>query len=127
LEITMWNGIVEDLAFDCVFPVGAVCRGLSLDACAAFDRLLVKTRRSDYELIVVDAASGEVLVRGGRYFAGFRRAWLTGSVLGGSAVKVRTIVIGCPLEFRVDRTRITTSAVESVSREAGEGAVAKAM
>ena len=105
-----------DIAIDCVFPAGAVCRGISLDACAPFDRIAVKTRRSDYELVVVDGKSGEVLVRGGEYFGDFQRAWVTGSILGASAIKVRTIVVGCPLEFRVDRTPITTSPVESVSR-----------
>src|ERR1043166_1890690 len=79
---------LTDITFASVYPAGAVCRGILLDSCAPFDRILVKTRRSDYELIIVDAASGEVLVRGGHYFEGFRRAWLTGSVLGGSAVKV---------------------------------------
>jgi hypothetical protein len=116
-----------DIAIECVFPAGAVCRGMSLDACKPFDRIAVKTRRSDYELVVVDGKSGEVLVRGGQYFGDFQRAWLTGSILGASAIKVRTIVEGCPLEFRVDRTSITTSPVESVSRAETEDEGATAM
>jgi hypothetical protein len=116
-----------DLGIDCVFPAGAVCRGMTLDACVPFDRIAVKTRRSDYELVVVDGESGEVLVRGGQYFGDFQRAWLTGSVLGASAIKVRTIVVGCPLEFRVDRTSITTSPVESVSRAEPQEEAATAM
>ena len=116
-----------EIALDCVFPAGAVCHGMTLDACAPFDRVAVKTRRNDYELIVVDGKSGEVLVRGGQYFGDFQRAWLTGSILGASAIKVRTIVVGCPLEFRVDRTSITTSPVESVSRAETEDAESTAM
>src|SRR5438552_2437420 len=109
-----------DIAFDCVFPTGTVCRGILLDTCAPFERISVKTRWSHYELVVVDGKSGEVLVRGGHYFSEFQRVWLTGSILGASAIKVLTIVVGCPLEFRADGTRITTSPVESVSRCNGE-------
>ena len=114
-----WAGAMT-VAFDTVFPAGTVCRGISLDSCAPFDRIAVKTRRNDYELVVVDGKSGEVLVRGGEYFGEFQRAWVTGSVLGASAVKVRTIVVGCRLEFRVERTSITTSPVESVAPATGE-------
>ena len=121
-----WTGSTE-IVLDCVFPAGAVCQGMTLDAGAPFDRILVKTRRSDYELVVVDGKSGEVLVRGGQYFSDFQRAWLTGSILGASAIKVRTIVVGCPLEFRVDRTSITTSPVESISRVEMEDEEAAAM
>jgi len=92
---------------------------ISLDSCRPFERLAVRTQRSDYELVVLPGESGEVLVRGGRYFEQFRRAWLAGSTFGGSAIRDKAIEVGCRLELHVDRTRIVTSPIEAVSRLQG--------
>jgi hypothetical protein len=45
---------------------------------------------SDYEVVVLPGTSGQVLIRGGRYFSQFGRARLDGSTLGGSAIRAKT-------------------------------------
>ena len=44
--------------------VGAI----RLNACAAFDRLEVRTQQTVYDVVVLRGSTGEALVRGGRYF-----------------------------------------------------------
>lgn len=90
---------------------------IHLDACAPFERIAVKTRSSLYELIVLSPRAGEVLIRGGRFFPEFRRAIVSGSSFGGSALKMRSIDVGCRMELRVDGTAFMTSTVQALSRQ----------
>ena len=90
---------------------------IQIGSCAPFDRLAVKTRSSLYEVIVLSGRVGEVLVRGGPFFPEFRRAILTGSTTGGSALKLRTIEVGLRMELRVDGTVYVTTPVQTLSRE----------
>src|SRR6185436_20763430 len=89
---------------------------IHLDSCLPFDRIAVRTHRSDYEVVVLPGSSGQVLVRGGRYFTTFQRAALAGSTFGGSAIRLRSIEVGGQLELRVDGHPIVTSTIEAVSR-----------
>ena len=101
------------------FPIMAIdpaCLAIHLDSCLPFDRIAVRTRRSDYEVVVLPGSAGEVLVRGGRYFTTFQRAALAGSTFGGSAIRLRSIEVGGQLELRVDGQPIVTSTIEAVSR-----------
>src|ERR1700730_4450587 len=63
------------------------CEGVQLETLEGMDRLLVRTWNSLYEIIVQTERSGDVLVRGGRFFQEFTRAHLAGSSLGGSFLK----------------------------------------
>ena len=99
-----------------VWPAEARGRAIHLDSCVPFEHIAVRTRRNDYDVVVLAGRAGDVCVRGGRFFKEFRRARLAGSTFGGSAIRVRTIEVGCPLELQVDGRRIVTSAVEAVSR-----------
>jgi len=92
----------------------AVC----LDACERSERILVNTRASVYELIVLQGDVGDVLVRGGRKFPEFRRVRFVGSTAGGSALKVNTIDVGLRMEFHLGHRIVVTSAVQAVSRHA---------
>jgi hypothetical protein len=98
------------------WPADPPCHAIHLDSCLPFERLVVRTRMSDYEVVVLSGWSGQVLVRGGRYFSEFRPARLAGSTCGGAAIRVRTIEVGCQLELQTDRTTIVTSTIQSVSR-----------
>jgi hypothetical protein len=98
-------------------PAGDAIR---LDTCGRFDRLEVRTQRTVYEVVVLRGSTGEALVRGGRYFAQFRRARVVGSTLGGSTVRLGTIEVGARLELRVGRLPIVTSTIEEVSRVNGK-------
>ena len=88
--------------------------GVSLDRLRALDRLIVRTSRSVYEIVVSSPDSGEVLVRGGDFFPAFAPARIAGSTLGGSVLKVRSIHPGFRLEFSVGREFVLTSPVRSI-------------
>jgi hypothetical protein len=97
---------------------------IHLDSCQPFDRIAVRTQRTDYDVVILPGHAGEVLVRGGRYFGEFRQARLAGSTLGGSAIRANTIEVGCRLELHANGARILTSPIEAVSR--GRAAAADA-
>jgi hypothetical protein len=104
-----------------VWPAEPFYQAIHIDSCQPFEHIAVRTRRTDYEVVVLPGNAGEVLVRGGRFFKEFQRARLAGSTFGGSAIRVRTIEVGCPLELQVDGTRIVTSPIETVSRVQEDG------
>lgn len=104
------------------FPTHASCEdkpdtAIQLGSCVPFERIAVKTRSNMYEVIVLCGRTGEVLIRGGRYFPEFRRALLIGSTAGGSALMLRTIDVGLRMEVRDGVTLYRTTPVEAISRE----------
>jgi hypothetical protein len=99
-----------------LWPAKPPCHAIDLDSCAPFEHIAVKTRRNDYDVVVLPGHSGDVWIRGGRFFQQFRRARVVGATFGRSAIRVKTIEVGCPLELHVEGTRIVTSIVEAVSR-----------
>ncbi len=88
---------------------------IRLDACSEFEWIVVRTRNSTYELIVLSGDTGEVMVRGGEFFNAFTPATVAGSILGGSAVKRRTICVGYPLELRLHGKPLVTSRVRHLA------------
>jgi hypothetical protein len=92
----------------------AIC----LDSCEQSEKIVVNTRSSVYELIVLQGDIGDVLVRGGSKFPEFRRVQFLGSTAGGSALKMNTIDVGLRMEFHLGRTIVITSAVQALSRHA---------
>jgi hypothetical protein len=110
-------------------------RAQSLDEWCAFDwdsgvqvpnlsslaRLLVRTRNTVYELIVLDPVRAEVMVRGGRFFPEFTKAYVCGSSLGGGFVKLHGIHAGFCLELHSQEQAVVTSPVREIIF-AGEGA-----
>ena len=89
---------------------------IHIDSCAARETIVVNTRSTVYELIVLRAPHGEVLVRGGGHFPEFRRVLFVGSTVDGGSLEPRTIEIGHRLQFIRDDRLVTTSAVQSFSR-----------
>jgi hypothetical protein len=57
---------------------------IDIDCCSPFETIVVKTRSSVYELIVLRGCCGKVLVRGGEHFAEFCPALFVGSIRDGS-------------------------------------------
>lgn len=88
--------------------------GIQVDARRDLDRLLVRTRNTVYEITVLSASTGEVLVHGGRFFPQPTRVVILGSSLGGAFLKLRGIYCGFSLELYSAGTRIVTSGVQSV-------------
>jgi hypothetical protein len=93
----------------------AASDAVRLDACRQFERIVVQTRSSVYDLIVLCGSTGEVLVRGGRRFPDFCQAVLAGSTDGRTGL-VNTIAVGLRMELCADRKVIMTSAVTAVFR-----------
>ena len=91
---------------------------IQLDSCTPFEPIVAKTHGSVYELVVLSGRTGEVMVRGGRFFPEFRPAILIGSTAGGTALKMRSLEVGLRMEFQTDKTFVITSAVEELSRAA---------
>jgi hypothetical protein len=89
---------------------------IKLGSCRDFDRILVKTRHSVYEMLVMSAESGDVMVRGGVFGPQFQRATVTGSTFGGSAVQRRAICVGRFLELSVGGRTFVTSSVQAASQ-----------
>ena len=91
---------------------------IQLDSCTPFEPIVAKTHGSVYELVVLSGRTGEVMVRGGRFFPEFRPAILTGSTAGGKAVKMRCLEVGLRMEFQTNERFVITSPVEELSRAA---------
>jgi hypothetical protein len=88
---------------------------IELDSCPPFQWIVVTTRKSVYDIIVLSGDAGKVMVRGGRFFPEFRPVTIAGSTFGGSAMKLRTICVGLHLEVHVDGKSFVTSPIRTVS------------
>jgi hypothetical protein len=85
------------------------------DSCAELETIVVKTRSSVYELVVLGGDRGDVLLRGGRHFKEFRRVLFLGSTAEGGSLQPRTIDIGLRMRFIIADGLFVTSGVESLS------------
>jgi hypothetical protein len=89
--------------------------GLQLEAMQDMEKLSVRTENSIYDITVISGRTGEILIRGGRFFPEFTPARLAGSSLGGSFLKLRGIYLGFSLEVHFDQRMIITSRVRNIS------------
>ena len=88
--------------------------GLQVDRLETLDTLNFQTQNSIYEITILCPKTGEVMVRGGRFFPERAIAFLAGSSLGGSFLKLRGIYPGFKIEFGSGGRRIITSRVRSI-------------
>ena len=97
--------------------------GVLLPQLGPFDQLIVSTRNSTYEIVVIEPQTATVMVRGGSFFPEFSRARVAGSSLGGGLLKLHGVYAGFQMEL-VAGERILTTCVRSVSvLKAGIGTV----
>jgi hypothetical protein len=89
---------------------------IDLGSCTAWDTIVVKTRASVYVLVVLRGDAGNVLVRGGSHFRGFRRVSFAGSIADDGSLHPPTIDIGLHMQFICENRLVTTSGVQSLSR-----------
>ena len=90
--------------------------GVQLDDLSGLESLTVRTKNSIYEITVMAPHTGEILVRGGRFFPTFTRAVLAGASLGGSFLKRRGIYVGFLMELQHDDQTLVTTRVQSIVR-----------
>jgi len=104
-------------------PIGAVLdkwaedpwtNGVQVDRMEDMEKLVIQTRNSLYEIIIIDGRSGEILVRGGQFFPELTPARLAGATLGGSFCKMRGIYAGFRMEINANGKRTVTTPVESI-------------
>ena len=88
---------------------------MQLETMQDLEKLVVRTENSLYEITVICGRTGDILVRGGRFFPEFKEARLAGSSLGGSFLKLRGIYVGFNLEIHFDKRLIITSRVRQIS------------
>jgi hypothetical protein len=95
---------------------------IHIDSCAPREAIVVRTRSSVYELIVLRGAQGLILVRGGRHFPKFRRALFLASTADDGSVAPRTIDIGLRMKFLSGNRSLLTSPVQSFCRRPASAA-----
>jgi hypothetical protein len=77
-----------------------------LDSCAELEWILVSTRNSVYEVVVLSGDTGDVMIR----------ASIAGTLPGGCAMTLRTICVGLHLAVRAGGRSFVTSRIDAVSR-----------
>jgi hypothetical protein len=88
--------------------------GIFLRDLKPHDRVIIRTRNSTYEIIVLVPETASVLVRGGMFFPDFTPARVAGSSLGGGLLKMHSVFTGFHMELLADRWILTTQ-VQTVS------------
>lgn len=88
--------------------------GVDVSVLAGLEQFIVRTRNTSYDITILSPATGDILVRGGRFFPEHTRARLAGSSMGGSFLKVRAIHPGLLMEFVHDGRRIVTTRVTGI-------------
>jgi hypothetical protein len=86
--------------------------GVHLRDLAPMTTLLVRTRNSEYQIVV--SSGDEVLVKGGRFFPSLTEARFSGASVGGSFLKVGWIGVGLRMEILAAGRRIVTSPVYDI-------------
>jgi hypothetical protein len=89
--------------------------GVQIDEMEDLAKLAVRTRNSLYEITIIEGRSGEIMVRGGRFFEELTPARLSGATLGGCFCKMRGIYVGFRMEINENGQRTVTSPVESIT------------
>jgi hypothetical protein len=88
--------------------------GIQLGNLRDFSEITVETENTHYEITVIDSASREVVIRGGRFFLEKTAARLAGSSLRGSFLKVGGIYVGFSMEIVTEGKSVVTSPVRSI-------------
>jgi hypothetical protein len=86
------------------------------------EAIVVTTRSSVYELVVLRSARGLIVVRGGRHFPKSRRALFLGSMADDGSVALRTIDVGLRMRFVSGNQSFLTSPVQSICRRPASAA-----
>jgi len=89
--------------------------GVFLPNLAPYDRLIVRTCNSTYEIIVMVPYTASVMVRGGAFFPHFTPARVAGSSLGGGFLKLHGVYAGFQMELVADDLPVITTRVRTVS------------
>jgi hypothetical protein len=88
---------------------------ICLDSCRRFQTIVVNTTRNVYEMVVLQGATGDVMVRGGSSFPEFHRVRFMGSRAADAPFEVNSIDVGLRMRFCVGNGIIITSPVKALT------------
>jgi len=88
---------------------------IHVDSCAAQETILITTRSSVYEVVVLRGDRGEVLVRGGKHFTEATPVLFPGSIAADGSLEPHTIGVGLRMQLICDGRFVITSPVQSLS------------
>jgi hypothetical protein len=91
--------------------------GITVKALIPCDMIHVRTCNNDYEVFLLEPESGRALVKGGEYFSEPVEATVSGSILGGSMLKLGWLCEGFQMELFAAGQRIVTSPVQNLRIE----------
>ena len=94
-----------------------------VDSCAVQETIVITTRSSVYELVVLRGGRGDVLVRGGGHFTEVTPVLFLGSIADDGSVEPHTIGIGLRMKFACVNRFVITSPVQSVSCRSADAAL----
>lgn len=83
--------------------------GVQVPHLSPHDPIIVSTRNSTYEIIVLVPHTASVMVRGGQFLPEFTPAFVAGSSLGGGCLRLHGIYVGFRMEFVTDDLPIVTT------------------
>jgi len=89
-------------------------QGVLVPHLAPHDRLLVRTKNSSYEIVVIEPHTASVMVRGGAFFPHFTTAHVAGSSLGGGLLKLHGVYAGFQMELVAADLPVITTRVRTV-------------
>ena len=96
---------------------------IHIDSCAAQDTIVITTRSSIYELVVLHGDRGDVLVRGGRHLTAVTRGLFLGSITDDGSLEPQIIAIGLRMRFVCGGRFLITSPVQSLSCRSADAAL----
>jgi hypothetical protein len=114
---------VKQMQFGESIPSGAVLDAwldglwtnrVQVDGKKDMEKLIIQTRNTICEIIVIDRLIGEIPARGGPFFPELTPAHLARATLGGSFCKMRGIYAGFGMEINGNGSRTVGSPVESI-------------
>jgi hypothetical protein len=88
-----------------------------VDSCLAQETIVITTRSSVYQLVVLRGDEGDVLARGGRHFTEVTRVRFLGSIADDGSLEPHTIGIGLRMTFVFGEQFVVTSPVQSLSHD----------
>src|SRR5262245_22308688 len=90
---------------------------VTLDSCTLFAVISASTANTEYHFLLLDPASGRVLIEGGERFPEPVEAVLLGASFGGSMIRTGWIGVGMRIELCAGDKYVITSPVKSLSVE----------
>jgi hypothetical protein len=109
------GGILRDDSRAC--PPAAHKPALFFDQLAPGEHLTVRTRNSEYHIVILEPDTRSIILRGGRLFPHAREARLLGSLGDDRVTGPDRLAVGARFAFAVGSRCFLTSSVVSLERE----------